>query len=156
MGSRAEYLRAYRAARRTELADHVCEGCGETFTPKRTDARFCKAACRSARWRPIVHYALDHQPGGFPIPPNVYGYPGFARCGHVVNLDPVEWCGQTATWRLDHASNEALHLIYSEGFCDEHIAAHRPTASDLVVGEGIWEVAARHGRADRKRQGKAV
>jgi hypothetical protein len=31
-----------------------CEGCGETFEPKRTDARYCSAACRQRVYRKRV------------------------------------------------------------------------------------------------------
>ena len=45
--------RAARARERRRLArsDRSCEWCGETFEPKRADAKFCSGACRQAAYR---------------------------------------------------------------------------------------------------------
>jgi hypothetical protein len=42
--------RAYNARRR-KSAPTSCAGCGETFTPKRSDARYCSAACKQRAYR---------------------------------------------------------------------------------------------------------
>ena len=36
-----------RKRRGTDLSPRACACCGSTFTPKRTDARFCSGACRA-------------------------------------------------------------------------------------------------------------
>jgi hypothetical protein len=38
-------------ARRRKSAPTSCAGCGETFTPKRADARYCAAACKQRAYR---------------------------------------------------------------------------------------------------------
>ena len=40
-----------RRQRGTDLSDRLCAHCGESFTPKRSDARFCRGACRAAASR---------------------------------------------------------------------------------------------------------
>src|SRR5262245_46376784 len=49
----APAARAARARERRRLArcDRSCERCGETFEPKRADAKFCSSACRQAAYR---------------------------------------------------------------------------------------------------------
>ncbi len=34
--------------------DKVCESCGKTFTPKRSDAKYCSNACRQRAYRQSV------------------------------------------------------------------------------------------------------
>ena len=40
-----------REARRLRRADRTCASCGETFTPPRSDGRYCAAACRQRAFR---------------------------------------------------------------------------------------------------------
>lgn len=37
-----------RRQRGTDLSDRLCDACGESFTPKRSDARCCSGRCRAA------------------------------------------------------------------------------------------------------------
>jgi hypothetical protein len=136
---RAEYLKAWRAARSVKLADYVCEGCGETFTPARIDARFCTAACRSATWRPILHHAVHHQPHGY------------ARWTCMQQVGEREFCDRPAFWRHDSVSNRERALILQAYYCDEHIGLHHPP--DVRVGESIRDVMRRDGEAARRRHG---
>jgi hypothetical protein len=43
--------RAYRARNRKKSEPTACAHCGEQFTPKRSDARYCSARCRVAAHR---------------------------------------------------------------------------------------------------------
>lgn len=45
------YMRDYRAARRQPIDPRPCEHCGVSFTPQRSDARYCGDACRAASRR---------------------------------------------------------------------------------------------------------
>ena len=45
--------REYRQMRRKDL---VCQCCGEKFTPKRADARYCSNACRQKDYRNWVSF----------------------------------------------------------------------------------------------------
>jgi hypothetical protein len=47
----AGYMREYRAARRRPIEPRPCEQCRRSFTPQRSDARFCGDACRAAARR---------------------------------------------------------------------------------------------------------
>jgi hypothetical protein len=40
-----------RNARRRKSKPTTCAGCGETFVPKRSDAKFCSAACKQRAYR---------------------------------------------------------------------------------------------------------
>jgi len=40
-----------RDLRRDRRADRACESCGETFTPPRSDGRYCSPACRQRSYR---------------------------------------------------------------------------------------------------------
>jgi hypothetical protein len=52
---RPKALAAYGRNRRCEArGDRPCEGCGETFKPTRTDARFCSVACKQRAYRQRV------------------------------------------------------------------------------------------------------
>lgn len=44
-------LRRQRERRRVVHEDRDCDQCGESFTPTRSDARFCKTRCRVAAHR---------------------------------------------------------------------------------------------------------
>ena len=46
-----------RDLRRQARADRECEGCGGTFTPVRSDGRYCSAACRQKAYRQRQHDA---------------------------------------------------------------------------------------------------
>ena len=50
--------REYRQMRRQDL---VCQCCGEKFTPKRADARYCSNACRQKDYRKRVTDAASAQ-----------------------------------------------------------------------------------------------
>ena len=50
--------REYRQMRRQDL---VCQCCGEKFTPKRADARYCSNACRQKDYRKRVTDATSAQ-----------------------------------------------------------------------------------------------
>ena len=50
--------REYRQMRRQDL---VCQRCGEKFTPKRADARYCSNACRQKGYRKRVTDAASAQ-----------------------------------------------------------------------------------------------
>ena len=50
--------REYRQMRRQDL---VCQCCGEKFTPKRADARYCSSACRQKDYRKRVTDAASAQ-----------------------------------------------------------------------------------------------
>ena len=50
--------REYRQMRRQDL---VCQCCGEKFTPKRADARYCSNACRQKDYRKRVTDAASTQ-----------------------------------------------------------------------------------------------
>ena len=50
--------REYRQMRRQDL---VCQCCGEKFTPKRADARYCSNACRQKVYRKRVTDAASAQ-----------------------------------------------------------------------------------------------
>jgi hypothetical protein len=147
--SRAEYLRAYRAARRAEREQriHLCEGCGQPFTPQRSDARFCSNACRAATWRPITHHAAQHRPDGIPFEPNEYGYPGLRTCMH--EDASRKRCQQAATWQHDSLRNQERHLISHAFYCDEHINL----PAGVVPGEPLQDVVARAAREARRRHG---
>jgi hypothetical protein len=136
--SRAEYLRNYRAARREQRPEHICENCGNSFQSRRSDARFCSAACRAAHWRPISHHALQQHT------------PGKQTCIHQTG--PSSFCGQAATWRHDQVRNDARNLTLHGYYCDKHVRARVP--ADVTVGEPIRKVIERHARADRRRPGK--
>jgi hypothetical protein len=41
----------YRRARNTAATERLCDVCGERFTPKRSDARYCSNACRQDAYR---------------------------------------------------------------------------------------------------------
>jgi hypothetical protein len=45
------YQRAHRRAKREARALIPCAGCGNSFKPARTDARYCSAACRQRAYR---------------------------------------------------------------------------------------------------------
>jgi hypothetical protein len=45
------YKRASRKRTKGRLSDVTCNGCGESFTPKRADARYCSSACRQRAYR---------------------------------------------------------------------------------------------------------
>jgi hypothetical protein len=139
--SRAEYQRQRRAAQRTPLPDHRCEGCGTRFTPKRTDARFCTAACRAAKWRPLRHHA-------------VLPYRGHKElCSHLDEMG--EFCHAPAVYRHEFVVNETRrgkgHLLLYEYLCAEHIAEHHPEG--LTIGEPLKVVMARNAKAARARHG---
>jgi len=52
---RAKALAAHGRNRRREArGDRPCEGCGKTFKPTRTDARFCSVACKQRAYRQRV------------------------------------------------------------------------------------------------------
>jgi hypothetical protein len=59
----AGYMREYRAARRRPIEPRLCEQCHHSFTPQRSDARYCGDACRAAarrtrvdvKWLQIIH-----------------------------------------------------------------------------------------------------
>jgi uncharacterized OB-fold protein len=38
--------RRYELVKTERLVGHLCEHCGELFTPARSDARFCSDGCR--------------------------------------------------------------------------------------------------------------
>ena len=40
--------------RKQERKDRICQTCGTTFTPKRSDAKFCCNACRQKAYRDSV------------------------------------------------------------------------------------------------------
>jgi hypothetical protein len=42
---------AARERNRVEHGERECDGCGETFTPTRSDSRYCKDACRQKAYR---------------------------------------------------------------------------------------------------------
>ena len=50
--------REYRQMRRQNL---ICQCCGEKFTPKRADARYCSNACRQKDYRKRVTDAASAQ-----------------------------------------------------------------------------------------------
>jgi hypothetical protein len=146
---RAAYMRAYRAARRAQPVEHVCEGCGTAFAHQRADARFCSSACRSAKWRPITHHALHHGPDGFAYEPNQYGYPGLRTCVHGVLAGLP--CGATATWQHDFVVNRENALVWSEYLCDDHLG---DAPDGTRVGVPIAEVMDADGREARARHGR--
>jgi hypothetical protein len=41
----------YRERRRRARADRTCGTCGQTFTPTRSDGRYCSSACRQRAYR---------------------------------------------------------------------------------------------------------
>ena len=144
--SRADYLRAYRAARREQKPEqpepeHVCELCGKTFTARRADARFCSPACRASRWRPVTHHAVHHHPDGIKLKRGEAGYPGAAVCWHELDGGGV-FCQKPAHWYVGWMSNGERSQVRHNTYCDKHVAFHHP--GDVVVGEKLHEVAARH------------
>ena len=42
---------AQRRIKRQRVASLACQRCGATFTPPRSDARYCSSACRQAAYR---------------------------------------------------------------------------------------------------------
>lgn len=52
-----------RELRRQLRADRKCEACGDTFTPPRSDARYCSPACRQRAYRQRAENR-PRQPGG--------------------------------------------------------------------------------------------
>ncbi|MEX2136218.1 MAG: hypothetical protein WEB29_04545 [Chloroflexota bacterium] len=70
---RARVRDTYNAARRVSYPPIECGGCGVTFTPRRTDSRYCCALCRDHRRRsgrvysPVqarLHWQLQRHPKG--------------------------------------------------------------------------------------------
>lgn len=48
---RERKYRAAREKRREERTDLKCQECGDTFTPDRSDAKYCSAACKQRAYR---------------------------------------------------------------------------------------------------------
>lgn len=48
------YQKELKQRRLEQRRDTVCQTCGQTFTPKRSDARFCCNACRQKAYRQSV------------------------------------------------------------------------------------------------------
>jgi hypothetical protein len=137
--SRAEYQRQRRAAKRAQepRPDHLCEACGEVFEPLRSDARFCSAACRAARWRPITHHTRHPESDGA------------HTCLHGA-LSGVP-CGAPATWRHESARNVDLGIVSVGYYCEAHIDTHCPP--DAPIGGNVHVIAEQAGRRDRTRHG---
>jgi hypothetical protein len=154
-------MRARRAAKRQARPDHVCEACGTTFTPRRSDARFCSAACRAAKWRPITHQTLEHHPEGLAVPENRFGRGELETCSHMVGENDRGsgvFCSDTATWKHLQVTNNNTHggsaLIAANVYCDGHVRWH--AREGTPVGEDIRDVQRRHGREDRRRSGTPI
>ena len=56
------YQKELKWRRAQERKDRTCQTCGNTFTPKRSDAKFCSNACRQKAYRENVTDTARCQP----------------------------------------------------------------------------------------------
>ena len=98
----------------------ICEGCRETFTPQRDDARWCSSRCRAAYWRQIQHRRL------------VKANPG-ELCHH--QFDPETRCELPAVVVELSTSNRYKSHVGGTHRCQEHQPT-RPVGCDPDCGAG--------------------
>jgi hypothetical protein len=54
---------ANASSRRSRNGLHCCETCGESFTPTRSDGRYCSGACRQKAYRRRTQSRIRANPG---------------------------------------------------------------------------------------------
>jgi len=99
----AAYMRDYRADRRRPIQPRPCERCHVSFTPQRSDARYCGDACRAAARRNRVD----------------------VKWLRIINLKNNKGCAEPGCGAIDARWSEVRHHVGTgqtdvSYWCDEH------------------------------------
>ena len=77
----------------------------------------------------MSHTTVTHNPDGWPLAPNRYGYPGFEMCGATQTLtrQGLPACETPPVWRVQKFSGRYTWTSY---FCDEHLPTEQRPVSN--------------------------